>query len=189
MDRTTLAPQQSCFGQRANACPMSSATVQTSSSTIIPADETSAPRIGAAAEPLARHAGAPAEPFPAPAENPIPHRAAPVDRGFVLRGLSYAYRRPKLFTEAEGPPRAAGTPKRTCAAGKPSGSDRSVEIWRCLGTPRHQEARLKAVRCSIANRVETGSLPVAVSGGLVRDLPDAVDPQQIVEVDPPAGLL
>src|ERR1700756_5417982 len=55
---------------------MSSATIQTSSSTIIPADETSTPRIGAAVEPLARHAGALAEPFPAAAENPIPHSRA-----------------------------------------------------------------------------------------------------------------
>ncbi|MGA7264667.1 MAG: hypothetical protein WBX30_27795, partial [Stellaceae bacterium] len=30
-------------------------------------------------------------------------------------------------------------------------------------------------------------LPAAVSGGLVRDLPDAVDPQQIVEVEPFIG--
>src|SRR5271163_3805636 len=32
-------------------------------------------------------------------------------------------------------------------------------------------------------------LPAAVSGGLVGDLPDAIDPQQIVEVDIPAGLV
>jgi hypothetical protein len=32
--------------------------------------------------------------------NPIPHRPVPVDRGFVLRGRSYASRRPKLFTKA-----------------------------------------------------------------------------------------
>ena len=30
-------------------------------------------------------------------------------------------------------------------------------------------------------------LPAAVGGGLVRDLPDAVDPQQIVEVEPFVG--
>src|ERR1700730_5719444 len=48
---------------------------------------------------------------------------------------------------------------------------------------------LKAVRYSNGNRVETRDLPAAVSGGLVRDLPDAVDPEQIVEVDPPTGLV
>src|ERR1700730_3495559 len=47
---------------------------------------------------------------------------------------------------------------------------------------------LKAVRYSNRNRVETKDLPAAVSGGLVHD-PDAVDPEQIVEVDPPTGLV
>ena len=32
-------------------------------------------------------------------------------------------------------------------------------------------------------------LPGAMSGGLVRDLPDAVDPEQIVEVDKGFGLV
>jgi hypothetical protein len=48
---------------------------------------------------------------------------------------------------------------------------------------------LKAVTYSNTNRVETTDLPAAVSGGLVCDLPDPVDPEQIVEVDPPAGLV
>jgi hypothetical protein len=39
------------------------------------------------------------------------------------------------------------------------------------------------------SRIFAIGLPAAVSGGLVRDLPDAVDPQQIVEVDPSTGLV
>jgi hypothetical protein len=38
-------------------------------------------------------------------------------------------------------------------------------------------------------RIFATGLPAAVGGPLVRDLPDAVDPQQIVEVDPATGVL
>ena len=40
----------------------------------------------------------PAASAPGQAENRNPHSSSPVDRGFVPRGLSYACRRPKLFT-------------------------------------------------------------------------------------------
>jgi len=32
-------------------------------------------------------------------------------------------------------------------------------------------------------------LPAAVSGGLIRDLPDPVDSEQVVEIDPAVGLV
>ena len=41
----------------------------------------------------------------------------------------------------------------------------------------------------LGNKVETRDLTAAVSRGLVSDLPDPVDLEQIVEVDPPTGLV
>ena len=49
-----------------------------------------------------RRAPTPVESASRPTQNRNPHRPQPGARGFVPRGLSYASRRPKLFTGAEG---------------------------------------------------------------------------------------
>src|ERR1043166_9901319 len=65
-----------------------------------------------------RRARLPSLPWSAeqPAKSRNPHSSATEARGFVLRGLPYACRRPELFTEAAGPPTTRLTSE---AAGPP----------------------------------------------------------------------
>jgi hypothetical protein len=80
---------------------MASTTGRWSLSVVISAQEAGAPRLNAATTGLSRHLAAAAERSQTSAKKRISHRPGPVDRGFLPRGLSYASRRPKLFTKAE----------------------------------------------------------------------------------------
>jgi hypothetical protein len=77
---------------------MASTTGRQSLSVVISAQETGAPRLNAATAGLSRPPAAAPERSQTSAKKRIFHRPVRVDRGFVPRGLSYACRRPKLFT-------------------------------------------------------------------------------------------
>jgi hypothetical protein len=61
---------------------------------------------------------------PRSAENRNTHRPSSAARGFVPRRLSYAWRRPKLFTEGERRLPTAGRAEQTFTSAVPNGSTR-----------------------------------------------------------------